>query len=541
MSVSSDGKPGVERARKRRKDMFDEKEHSLRVSELRLMQLPERRIASDKAVEKSERRAERANKDKPSMGSQELVSLIGEISLTQAIGRLKGRFGRGVSSESLVSEFQRGNQQVRQAIEDEIAKITGLRQTLTDGGRIRENPIVLQRKDTILHALRDAGYRKLTPVELSAVLAYRFGLSPFERQADGSIMMEDGAPVKSEFMQHMNAAERLSYGPDGVVSGTMANCLNVVRKGVLEDMHRQLWHPGTGSRIFSTDDLIRRLKIFERFGWDSENRSDQDKASNLITHAGGILESMGLVKKLPRRVGSDKCFRWIHTGYFESTYFPQNESVDYDLLMQLGSKGPTPLQDFVRPYVIGNASLGSPTGKYSPTTLRGAVNRMETEGLIEREKKGKAFILRLSDLGRSVVARQKMHDMVSDSTGVQPHLLEETRRALLASYAEGMSADEQRTLHNLVEEVMVIRRLADGRAVMDIVNEFSPPRSQDRGRYDHWYNLAYGISHGRLLHQKITTENMRTKYLPAIDDMEADRMVEDGTSQWLLENVIRTR
>jgi DNA-binding MarR family transcriptional regulator len=531
-NVGNFEKPGSAAHIRGRHNKAREKLQQTEVEELKLMQLPHRKRQANKQVEKSESYAQKTEMRRQSQFGEKLVADVGALSLTQAVKRLRGRYGRGVKSESLSQEYELGDEATKKAIEDEIERIGVLRGRITSGESIRENPNVLKRRDDILHALRDAGHRKLTPAELTAVLAYRYGLSPYEN-------MSDCKPVKSEFLENMNATESLPYGPNGVISGPMVNCINAVRKGMLNDMHELLWHPGTGDVVFSSDEIIKRLNVYERFGWDCKSRRDQDKASGLVSHSGGILESMGLIRKLPRRAGASKNLRWVHSGYFESTYLPPEEAIDYDILTQLKKRGPTPLQDFAKQYRIGDNIQGSPKGRYPINTLRMAVDRMETEGLIEREKRGKTYYVDLRREGRDLIERQQLHDTVANASGEVPNMLEDTRRVILGSYAEGLSAEEKKTLRNLVEAVTVVRYMQEGKTAADAANDLGCPKSRDRKKYDHWYNLAYSCSRGIYPWRRISEENMIQKYLPKIREMQEDGLVCGGISEWLVEEVLK--
>jgi hypothetical protein len=163
---------------------------------------------------------------------------------------------------------------------------------------------------------------------------------------------------------------------------------------------------------------------------------------------------------------------------------------------------------------------------------------METDGLIVKGREGHKNQLSLTDAGRRIMDRQIRHDLEAERAGEIPHLLEETRRVILGSYAEGLSSRERNLLHRITQAVFILRHLALGEKPPEIVRRLVPDPTQKR-QYELTLKGVHNIIGGERPWTNVTSSNMRDNFLPAIEGMEVDGLVEEGTSQWIVENILQ--
>lgn len=502
------------------------------VDEVKIKRYGALRERDERRFQRYEAFSRRKSRGQPTPQSRQRVGMVGNVSFKRGLSYLEGRFGRMVSSESVPNEYDAGGADVRQAIDRELERITGEQEKAGRGERIRENPQVLQRKTDVLRMLRKSGLRKLTPSELTGALIYKFGFEPYE--------MGNSIQVNSSLLNYLNAVCSLPKGPAGIVDGTMSNCINAVRQGVVADMHDLLWRTGEGKKVFSTDEVAGQLGIYERMGLSPDEQKDRNRVATVISHAAGVLESMGLVKKLPRRMG-DKDYRWVHAGNMDKVVFSHDETLDYDILWTLYEKGESPLMDFAKPYEFHGRKTGSSSGKYVAARVRESVGRLETEGLVWRERRRQAYHVGLTKAGRDVIRAQNNHEKSMELNDEYPHLLEATRRALLGTYAEGLKAGEKKTLSRMLLGVGVARRMGEGRKPSQISRELGGDYGGGHDGYSKVFNMCKSLGNGIHPWGQVSTENLKKKYVPRIRQMEADRLAEAGTADWMVENILRER
>ncbi|MFH0862499.1 MAG: hypothetical protein V1875_05645 [Candidatus Altiarchaeota archaeon] len=497
----------------------------------------------------------------PSLEAVRLVESIGSISLKKALGLLKPRYGRSVVSESVKREFDRGDDEAQDIIRDAYAAISGQKAEKDAGrhwfqGRRIGPPAVLYRKEHILRALRDAGKRSFTACELAAAVAYENGLS-----GDG-------------YVEHLNAVRALKQN-DGfeVVSGNMSDYAQIVRDGILEGMHRLLWKPGSGKKMFSTDEIADKMGLYQYLGEEyrrrhldpkdgSNSKRIRQTASKYLTTAGGVLESMGLVKKYPMPTSEGSSLRWVHVGHIHSVYLPPRECIDYDILSHLFENGETSIDHFTAHENIKDSNIGSIEGRYNSAVVLKAVDRLETDGVVVKRKTGQKNYVALTGEGQDIMRAQALFDLDCEIHGRVPQLLEDTRRMLLGTHSQGLGAAEVKTLGRICAGVALLRRLEAPERIQ-LLEEIRrmPPEDAPKMKYGAVYarlidevdemglglerqkleRLAYNLAYGERPWTNISEHNLREKYHPALVSLEAEGRVEEGAAAWFMENVVKAK
>jgi hypothetical protein len=446
---------------------------------------------------------------------------------------LEGRFSRKVQS-SVQRSYDEGTEPARQIIEEKIAEIIRSPAESKDAKaqpiKTSKDPRVASRKVEILKAILHAGARPITACELTAALAFAYGLRGYDEQLTTGLRTKGGKSTQTELLAHLNAVETLDMDEKPIL-GSGWTYIRVVREGILESMHELLWRlPSGAPRKISTDEIITRL------GLDTMPKKD---ASTLVTTAGGVLETMGLVKKLPQRPGSrDKSLLWVHSGYIETTPYNPKESTDYDILDSLFRLGRIPVDELARPFTISGYNYGSKWGRFDINTVKASIKRLHDEGWVQIDDSTARMHAAVSPHGRMLLEEQRWSDQVSTLTGEIPHLQEPTRQAILGISSTGLTKSEEQRLDTYLLAACTLRRQESGAGVASILPELVQNgliKEASETAESYLRSIAHA---GKRPWVRTSAKKLRRAYLQPMQEREKTNPYLAGISAWFEANVI---
>ena len=308
----------------------------------------------------------------------------GEVKFNQALRQPMRRFGRLVLTQRRPFSDEH-LKAIGRAIERHEIKIRQLTFGLAEPDRLS----IWRTRAEVLRKMRGVGFRP-SSIHVTAALAREHGLG-----------RESLLPRITQIYL-LNTRE---WGAQrALFNGTFRNEYAILKKDAdfLARINDRLHETG---RAMDSRQLSEELEV-------EPNRTNR----SAIAHALGVLDLIGLTRKIPGDSSESAKYKWISACHrFSPQTIPDN-NVDWKLFKALGN-GPVRLIDLAKPGKLPNGEkFGSESGIATMNSLVLAALRLESAGLLKNRRVGKGNEARHSAYGKKLWKKQAPLDYLHEET-----------------------------------------------------------------------------------------------------------------------------